>query len=81
MKIDFHQPCDIDFHQPCDIMVVIFILSSNWRSFIDLLPCNTLSETLMLLGFFLFQVSVRVYGLTQMWHRSILGRMPFLAPL
>ena len=44
-------------------------------TFIVSIPCHTLSETLMSLGF-LFQVSVQVYRLVLMWHRAFEGGCP-----
>ena len=45
-----------------DEQLPIICLQKNSRSFIVLIPCDTLWETLVLLGF-LIQVSFRVYGL------------------
>ena len=50
------------------------------RLFIDPLPCNTLWETLLLLGFSLLSISKGQQTCTLVWFTNIWGRMPFLTP-
>ena len=50
------------------------------RLFIASLPCDTLWETLLILGFLLQRINTVQQICLQVWYISVLGRMPYLSP-
>ena len=61
---------------PCTLWICAFLSNKYSRSFIVSIPCDTIWETLVLLGFLFSSISRGLLTCILVWHRSIWGQMP-----